>query len=1076
MDGLLTPIRITSLKTSNPGEKETIDLKLSSTTLIRPVEEIPPPSDTAATNASTSTSNRKPTSPEDALEILRSQPSLDGLSTTLEYLLSKPLLQRSTSNGTPKDDDGDDAASKPVFEITSISPLTSRIVNVLIVDIIPSFWGVLTTTTSGSSHKPDRNRLLQCLRSIVGLGGIVERLRLLLKQVPTAARPKNVTVTKVDVERVDRREGVLMQIRDLMDVLGYILRGDRVVKTFWEGLKHTSGGGGSSRSPEDGKKEMAWKEFVGLIAGGKVLSVAAEADIVISEAEDEVVEKRRYSWVSDGKQYTSWLGENITRMLDETDLSDTSAWKAVASVLARGFGLGYTEYLIDTRLYLRTSLLTKATTTRIRLLLLLRLKSHERGIYINTLLKLLSQHHLPTHLEESPNYTKHISLAAKIIEELCILNDGLQKGYQDILLEWILVNGGPGSGEPIGIRRAIICALKASTEAPTIFQEVLESQVQTFGENLWIRHAPIIHQEVNVQCLLLCAGYVHSQPLSYLKIVARSSSFMNGVSNHLASTNIRVRFLGMIVGETISTLVDRDERQLKFKDSLDASDEEAAKWRALVKVDDITPSWDIFKDEVFKSPPLPKKPSKKPSSSTKNSAIIEVTGPSSTIISEIDPSNRIQELDSSSDDDDDLIPYPKPDSDPEDSDDDATLVNRKKVPPPVYIRDLLYLLSDHDSFDKQQIALLHAAVLIRRKATHGTEVSSHAVDLLTTLVGMQDKFSMENFDTLRLKAVVSLLVTLPLISGPWASQRIFEGDYSLAQRCVMLSGMGIAAMELSGEEIPDNSPLYTFQLSPQEKEKSQFPSKRLPQRLHNIYNTTSSSISSTSTSSTTSTAIDTLSTSLKSHLLQPLAAKAANELSPLPSLLKIRKFSSRPEIESTRKKPTINKLSQVVIPAFFGPLTGRWWVYVKDHGGSASTTLIPHLLAMYIKTLTVLLHTTGPNGVMIPQMVDNMWDILLNLRHSKLTLENSTVLDAVLFGLLAIFEVCKEDRDKRRLAEERSKELVETQEWVGKVFEGSGDASEGGGEDRKGLAAAVLLRCREVVERYERLLMGDLIG
>lgn len=883
----------------------------------------------------------------------------------------------------------------------------------------------------------------------MGLGGVIERLRLLLKQVPTAGRPKNVTVIKADIEGVGKKEGVLVQIRDLMDVLGYILRGNGVLETFWEGLKFTSG----SRDAEDRKKEMAWKEFVGLVAGGKVLSVAAEADIAISEA-DEAVERRRYSWIGDGKQYTAWMRENILKMVNEMDINDTDAWKAVASVLARGFGLGYTESLVDVKLYLNPSTLTKDIFTRLRLLLS-HLKEHERGNYINTLLKLLSQHHLPVYSEDNENYQKHVSLAAKIIEELCILDDGLQNGYQDVLLEWILVNGGPGSGEPIGIRRAIICALKASTEAPTIFQEALESQVQTFGENLWIRHAPIIHQEVNAQCLLLCAGYVHSQPPSYLKIIARSSSFTNGVSNHLASTNTRVRFLGMIVGETISSLVDKTERQLKFKDSLDATDEEAAKWRALVNVDDTMPNFDIFKDKIFESS-SPKNPSKEPkSSSAKNPTIIEITGSPGT------PSTRIQEVDPSSDDD--LIPYAKPDSDPEDSDDDATLVNRKKIPPPVYIRDLLYLLTDHDSFDKQKIALLHAAVLIRRKATYGTEVSAHAIDLLTALVGMQDKFSMENFDNLRLKAVVSLLVTLPLISGPWTSQRIFEGDYSLAERCVMLSGIGIAATELSGEEIPGDSPLYHLQLSTSEKEKARFPSKKLPKRLHDIY------------ASPPDTAIDTISNRLKDSILQPIAAKAADELSTAPNLIKIRKFSTRMEVEANRKKPGINKLSQIVIPAFFGPLTGRWWVYVKDHGGASSDTLIPHLLALYIKTLTVLLHTTGPNGLMVPQMVDGFWDILLSLRHTRITLENSTVLDAVLIGLLTIFDVCKEDRSSKRLAEERSKELVETQEWVSRVFEGS-DGSEGTGEERKGLAAAVLLRCREVVERYERILMGDLIG
>ncbi|KAK6541185.1 telomere binding protein [Orbilia ellipsospora] len=1033
MDSLLTPIRITSLRTTNPDDPP-IDLKLSSTTLIRPVDETNTSAAAAIATPSVSSSskNRNPTSPEDALEILRSQPSLAELSTALEYLHSQLV--------SPKDGENTGHGFNP----SSTSAFTSRIVNALIVDIIPSFWGILTSPT----HKAERKLLLHCLRNVTGLGGVIERIRLLLRQVPSSGRPKNVSVTRLDVGGAERKEGVLAQIRDLMEVLGYILRGNGFLALFWEESRFTSG------SPQYRKREMAWKEFVGLIAGGRILSVAAEADIALSEA-DETVEKRNFSWIAEGKEYSSWLRGNISKMLDETPIDDIETWKAAAGVLARGFGLGYNDNLIDVRLYLRPSSISEGLFSRIRLLLS-HLKEHERRIYINVLLKLLSQTHLPAYAEDEPNYIKRIGLVTKIIHEICIFDEGLEKGYQDILVEWILVDGGPGSGEPIGIRRAIISAIRASSNASTILRECLDSQVQTFGENLWVRHAPIMHQEVNVQCLLLCAGYIHRQPPIYLKILARSSSFMNGISNHLATTNTRVRFLGMIVGETISTLVDQDGKQLKFTDALDASEEEATKWRQLTKVDDKLPGFEIFKDEALQSQ-QPKKASRKPVQVAKKLVVTELPiGPEPTVI-DLPLSNRIQELDSDSDDD--LIPYPKPDSDPEDSDDDATLVNRKKPTPPVYIRDLLYMLNDQDSYDRQQMAFLHAAVLIRRKATFGTELSSHAVDLLTVLVGQQDKFDMPNFDTLRLKAVVSTIVSLPLISGPWISQRIFEGDYSLAQRCVMLSAVGISATELSGETIPADSPLFEFQLSPSDKQKSQFPSKTLPKRLHDIY---------------ASTPVDNLTSRLKSTLLHPLAEKAADELSPGPSLLKVRTFSTRMQVEARREKPRANKLSQIVVQAFFGPLMGRWWVFVKEHGNT-SGRLAPHLLSLYVKTLTVLLHATGPNGLMVPQMVDGFWDLLLSLRHNPIALENSSVLDAVLVGLLTMFEVCKEDKDRRRMAEEKSKELVETQEWVGKVFEGS-DGSEGIGEERKGLAAAVLLRCREVVERYERILMGDLIG
>ena len=82
-----------------------------------------------------------------------------------------------------------------------------------------------------------------------------------------------------------------------------------------------------------------------------------------------------------------------------------------------------------------------------------------------------------------------------------------------------------------------------------------------------------------------------------------------------------------------------------------------------------------------------------------------------------------------------------------------------------------------------------------------------------------------------------------------------------------------------------------------------------------------------------------------------------------------------------------------------------------------------------------------------------------------------SVMEAVLFSLLTLLEV---NEDKRRLAEEHSKQLIETQEWVGMIFErtSGGDAE---GEKARMLAASVLLRTQEVVEKYQRLLVGDMM-
>lgn len=160
------------------------------------------------------------------------------------------------------------------------------------------------------------------------------------------------------------------------------------------------------------------------------------------------------------------------------------------------------------------------------------------------------------------------------------------------------------------------------------------------------------------------------------------------------------------------------------------------------------------------------------------------------------------------------------------------------------------------------------------------------------------------------------------------------------------------------------------------------------------------------------------------------------------------------------------------------------------------------LLPMFLKTLAILLHAAGPNTVMLPELTREAWGVFLSARAAALApscqsgvgavgdgdTSDSATLEALLFAFLTLLEV---NEDKRRVAEDFSRELLETQEWVRGVFEkvngGMGGLAELGrvmdgqrrgdeeGERVKMLAAGVLIRCGEVVERYQRLMVGDLL-
>lgn len=101
-------------------------------------------------------------------------------------------------------------------------------------------------------------------------------------------------------------------------------------------------------------------------------------------------------------------------------------------------------------------------------------------------------------------------------------------------------------------------------------------------------------------------------------------------------------------------------------------------------------------------------------------------------------------------------------------------------------------------------------------------------------------------------------------------------------------------------------------------------------------------------------------------------------------------------------------------------------------------------------------------------MTSEFWDLLLSVRSRAIELP---VLEALLFSFLTLFDV--NQHDQRRIAEEHAKELLETQQWVEGIFERIGGGSEEGERVRM-LAAGVLVRAREVVEKYRRLLLGDL--
>jgi telomere length regulation protein len=535
----------------------------------------------------------------------------------------------------------------------------------------------------------------------------------------------------------------------------------------------------------------------------------------------------------------------------------------------------------------------------------------------------------------------------------------------------------------------------------------------------------------------------------------RVGTYMTTISNRIGSTQSRAQFLGLVVGESLSALVDDNKKRLDFKME-QTETEEAKHLKDLTKVSDPIGSIDPILSNL-ETETIPQKRKL----ATPNKTIQKKTKQKKKpIVTEPKPKAIVEEVDSS-DDDEDLAPYSK-DSDPEDSDDDATLVQRNKPKPPVYIRDLVSYLRDSESYDKQVLALQTAPVLIRRKTNYGTEVSFHAVELAGLLVGIQDKFEIENFQDLRLQGMVALIVSQPKTMAPWFARTFFEGDYSLHQRTSVLITLGLSARELAGFEASEYQSAASF------------PSKRLPEKMEQLYlNSTNDNraLPSSQLKALPSNALDTISQSLTSSFLAPLAAEAADSNTG-PDVLKLQTFTARYK-SKTKSKPRVraipNTTAALLATSFFSPLTAHFQVALR----SAKPIVLNHaLLALYLQTLGIVIHSAGPSTLSLPQLTAELWDLLLGVRVH--VLGDLGAMKGWLVAMASLLEV--NGGDMRRLCENQSREVMETREWVAMVFEKT--RGEDGGEENevKMLSAGVLIRIGEAIEKYQALLMGDMIG
>ncbi|KAI9850859.1 MAG: telomere binding protein [Thelocarpon superellum] len=852
MEELLRPIKTSKVGAADDGDEAPVD------------------GDSPA--KSTTANDPTVTTVKEAILVLQSKPPLTALRTVLRFLTQ-------------------DQAREHDFNLHLPTPQTSQVVRVLVDYTVLDYWSALNAARDGvarssDQHAKDRRLLLRCLSNVAGLGGILARLRALIAAEKEGKKPTGVSQP-------------CQHLADLVDLLSDLLSGPGFVQRIWTGLN--SCGNPTQRS-------MVWKELLALLGTGKVLSTVAEAAQVIGQASKDLTEQ---PWVGDGALYSQWLGQNLVVMASPLTSADEASWRAASDLLGKSLRLGYGDQIVDQL----TRALLQSTLDREHFRFLTRsLMAHEQRNILYLILRLMPKTYL-TSTPSNGDQERWWEVDAGKVGGAAALIAGLIEGIDSLkndLVSWLTGSSGGGAGDAVNIRRAAIAALSGDEGRDVA---VLEKSLQQFGDSVYMKHTPVLYQEVNAQVLLLAAGYVHRASAAKLASICRSSVYLNAISNRLSASSQRSRFLGVIVGTTISELIDAPDKRLTF--GMEELEDDGARWyQSLTRVKDRIGKLEdlVAPNERVSGKGGPRKITPRPTIETHTSKIIS--------IEEVDDDeDEIEDDDDDDDDDDDEFrPYEKPDSDAEDSEEDATMVQRNKPTAPVYIRDLINGLRDTENYDRQRLALTNAATLIRRKANFGTEVSEHLEELATLLVGLADKYDMDRFAEMRQQAMIATLVARPLRMGQWFSRTFFEGDYSIGQRMSILNTLGMGAREVAGFAEEDGKITGATSLL-----NTSFPTKQLPVHLHQLY---ASEHQRQHKQEQRRIEVDELASRLERTMIEPMALEAADKVTG-PNALKVRTFSSRMEVEKKRKKPVANELAKIVAAGFFFPLTGRWWVQLK---------------------------------------------------------------------------------------------------------------------------------------------------
>nr|XP_042707474.1 telomere length regulation protein TEL2 homolog isoform X7 [Chrysemys picta bellii] len=294
--------------------------------------------------------------------------------------------------------------------------------------------------------------------------------------------------------------------------------------------------------------------------------------------------------------------------------------------------------------------------------------------------------------------------------------------------------------------------------------KVLKELLETWGSSSAVKHCPVEQQLYVSKAILICLSHL-KEPEIESNRQELLTSMMGGMKCRLDSNLPRVRRLGMIVAESISSRITTDGPSLKFQYE---DDDETRELKSLQQ-----------------TAPLQLHVTDLPNAGRNNSpsatpkAVSKPSGNPHPATPAVPEEGSDLELDS----DDDLVPY--------DMSEDKEL---KKMKAPVYIRDCIEVLTGSEDMDKWEATMKVLESLIRRNSATTREVS---MELAKVLLHLEEKTYIEGFVELRKRALVAVTIIDPVPVVQYLTSQFYSLNYSLYQRMDILDVLALAAQELS---------------------------------------------------------------------------------------------------------------------------------------------------------------------------------------------------------------------------------------------------------------------------------------